>query len=648
MAIDPSHDSRSAADATARPDDIDPWSEFLSESSEELQQLQSTRSTTSDPSAQADEPRPGVSIVPLAGDGESPFADELPPEVVATTTSPEDEPTPTSAVPQNPGSLLESAPASFQVPPSEPEPAAAPPRDGAPPFTRRFTVGRSYDLPVPVAPPIPAPDIAPPTIFRTVGDDAASLPLPPVPSAEERSRASLWKTPSEVDDPALRRSDTTPEAAVPNVTARETARATIPAPPTAPARRPVKHTSDSLSLSDVLSRQTPVHWPEAVATVQELCVTLDTGNADQVLLPDLADIFITSAGGVGVKQGAPGETDVAALGRTLRSLLATSSTPLPLRLFITSAVSSGRYASVALFADALSYYATSGRTQLVQALYKRAMERTPVLPVVAPRQQLARPEQAPSPRVASRDRLKTWTFAAAVGLVASALAGVWLWTAGLSSEGASTAATDGEAPSTQKRTGDWTPGPILVEGARQVASATPAPPVERRPAPRPSREVPQPASSTPPAQSGPPQTPSAPLVTPDTRPAAAEIPPPPAPVISGPEPAPAPPPPSPKAAVVVDSRTYSAADLDVEQPVLLSPMLFLPSPASPTERVVERTLELVIDSGGTVQSAKLLERPTLSDYSVTQPAKLLKFRPATKEGRAVMYLYRMRLTPPPR
>ena len=77
-------------------------------------------------------------------------------------------------------------------------------------------------------------------------------------------------------------------------------------------------------------------------------------------------------------------------------------------------------------------------------------------------------------------------------------------------------------------------------------------------------------------------------------------------------------------------------------------MLFLPSPASPTERVVERTLELVIDAGGSVQSAKLLERPTLSDYSVTQPAQLLKFRPATKEGRAVMYLYRMRLTPPPR
>jgi hypothetical protein len=103
------------------------------------------------------------------------------------------------------------------------------------------------------------------------------------------------------------------------------------------------------------------------------------------------------------------------------------------------------------------------------------------------------------------------------------------------------------------------------------------------------------------------------------------------------------------AAVVVDSKTYSAADLDVEPPMLLSPMLFLPSQASPTDRAVERTLELVIDARGVVQSAKLLERPTsLADGNILPPAKNLKFRPATKEGRAVMYRYRMRITSAPR
>ena len=93
---------------------------------------------------------------------------------------------------------------------------------------------------------------------------------------------------------------------------------------------------------------------------------------------------------------------------------------------------------------------------------------------------------------------------------------------------------------------------------------------------------------------------------------------------------------------------YTAADLDVEAPVLLSPMIFLPAPASPNERSRVRTLELVIDTGGRVQTARLLEQSTrLSDINVLQPAKLLKFRAAIKDGRPVMYRHRMRLTSAP-
>jgi len=110
---------------------------------------------------------------------------------------------------------------------------------------------------------------------------------------------------------------------------------------------------------------------------------------------------------------------------------------------------------------------------------------------------------------------------------------------------------------------------------------------------------------------------------------------------------PAAPPPS-RPAVTVDSRIYTAADLDVEAPVLLSPMIFLPAPASPNERSRVRTLELVIDTGGRVQTARLLEQSTrLSDINVLQPAKLLKFRAAIKDGRPVMYRHRMRLTSAP-
>src|SRR5688572_19117732 len=64
MAMDRSHDSRSAADARTRQDEIDPWSEFLSESPDEVQQS-ADGARDSGYSAHRDQ---GVTIVPLQGD----------------------------------------------------------------------------------------------------------------------------------------------------------------------------------------------------------------------------------------------------------------------------------------------------------------------------------------------------------------------------------------------------------------------------------------------------------------------------------------------------------------------------------------------------------------------------------------------------
>jgi len=647
MAMDRSHDSRSAADASARPDEIDPWSEFLSESSEELQQLQSTRATTADdPSAPAPERTSGVSIVSLPATAEtSAFADELPHTVVSATPSPEAERSSIPAVSPDPLPLSEPESAASQASAAEPERAPAQPRDGAPPFTRRMTLGRSYELPVPVVAASPPMAMAPQEIVSTSAEVVPASLIAQTVSAEERPLvlpepsvtppASIWKTP-----PTL----TADEAVPHDVTAPEA----VSVRPKEPQRPPVRQSADSLRLSEVLARQTPVHWAEAIATVEALCAALDAGTPEKVLVPDLADILITSSGDVRVRPGASGEPDVAALGRTLQSLLATTTnTPLPLRLFVTSAISSDRYASVALFAEALSDYALSGRTQLIQALHKRAIARSPSLPAVPLREQPVVP--VPGPRTQHRGRMKTWTIAAAVGIVAGALAAAWLWGALLSSEGARTPVkTVGvKEPSTAKRTEDWTPGPILVDGGRSSAAAArshaaapaarsqTAPRVENRPTPGPSDAAPPPA---------PPPIPSTPVVSSDPRPAPVTIPPPPEPVSPGP----AAPTPS-KAAVVVDSRIYSDADLDVEAPVLLSPMLFLPAPASPKDPTVTRTLEVVIDARGSVQNAKLLESASksLSDFHVPQQAKLLKFRPATKDGHPVMYRHRMRLTSAP-
>jgi hypothetical protein len=86
---------------------------------------------------------------------------------------------------------------------------------------------------------------------------------------------------------------------------------------------------------------------------------------------------------------------------------------------------------------------------------------------------------------------------------------------------------------------------------------------------------------------------------------------------------------------VVDTHVYSDADLDVEPPVMLSPVPFV------TQNM---TVELLISPTGEVRSARLMERPQqLTDGTVLQPAKLWKFRPATKEGRPVTYRYRLRL-----
>jgi hypothetical protein len=662
--MDGSQDNRSPDDARPRQSDTDPWGEFLSESSEELLQLQSTHSGGHDPGN--GDRHAGIRIVPLLEPSSpSSSADEFLPSETATTFLPVEAPLPPeAAVPDAP------------LPEAPPVAASAPPRDGAPPFTRRVSYGRTYESPLAAAAPPSGAQTTPQDVSRPLaetpftssllrpapGDDARpSLFNPEVPSTPP---ASIWRTPSSVLPGETPVETARHDAAVlPPVFDRQDMAPPVSAPPAAqpvrsstPRRAPVIQGADSLLLSDVLERRTPVHWSEAVAAVEELCVAIDAGSSDTVQVPDLADVFITRDGRVGVRQGAAGEPDVAALGRALHALIQAGETPLPLRLFVTSAISADRFASVALFADALSYYALPARAQLLQALYKRAMERLPALPAVTPRKQAVIPSPTPPPAPNS-GRMKTWTMAAAAGIVVGAFVGVWLWSAGLSSEAAVTVPVKKVAPTTPKRTEDWTPGPILIEGARPAVpptrsesrtqtAARPDKPLTSAQGPEPIAPPPQaplnarpaPATVLPAAQpvavSAAPATVASPV--PSTNPGAA--------VFSSTPAAPA----VAKAPVVVDSGTYSAADLDVDEPVLLSAKPGLPSPTSRTDAIATRTFELVVDHEGKVQSLKLLEdNASFSDMGLTQQLKLLKFRPATKAGRPVKYRYRLRLTSNP-
>jgi hypothetical protein len=220
--------------------------------------------------------------------------------------------------------------------------------------------------------------------------------------------------------------------------------------------------------------------------------------------------------------------------------------------------------------------------------------------------------------------------------------GYWAWRASASSPTAVEPDTAIDGPPLHD---NWLPGGILIDPSSIAEEDAPAPSIRR-----PAKDVPR--TTAPMRESTPPpalldgSVPLPSLLTRITSPSppqqtmpgaeGAVVVVPPAPVVA----APAAPP------VPVDSRVYSEADLDVEPPVLLSPRPSLPPRLSPTDKRPDLLVELLVNGDGTVQSARLLDRPTqFSDMNVLPPLKLLKFRPATRDGRAVIYRHRMRLSP---
>ena len=112
-------------------------------------------------------------------------------------------------------------------------------------------------------------------------------------------------------------------------------------------------TGNQISLADVIARQVPVVWSEAVATIEELCVVLINTGSPRAAIPELSDVMITPAGTVTIRHGAIGDRDLRSIGHRLHALLSATDTPLPLRLFVTSSISSDRDHSVELYAEAL-------------------------------------------------------------------------------------------------------------------------------------------------------------------------------------------------------------------------------------------------------------------------------------------------------
>lgn len=138
--------------------------------------------------------------------------------------------------------------------------------------------------------------------------------------------------------------------------------------------RAVARPANPIALSDIVRLPVAPHWAEAVAVVEELCTLVETDDTGAALVPELADLVITSRGGVMVRKGARMVRDVHQLGRILYTLLKAGTAPKALRLFAAHAMTSSKYATVNAYAEALAYYARPGRQDLIRALYDRCLE----------------------------------------------------------------------------------------------------------------------------------------------------------------------------------------------------------------------------------------------------------------------------------
>ncbi len=89
-----------------------------------------------------------------------------------------------------------------------------------------------------------------------------------------------------------------------------------------------------------------------------------------------------------------------------------------------------------------------------------------------------------------------------------------------------------------------------------------------------------------------------------------------------------------------EQQTYSSTDLDVEPPELLQPQL--PTAPRADGGSGASVLELVIDAQGRVRQVQLdAAAPSLNDRMIVAAAKAWRFRPATRDGRAVPYVLRV-------
>jgi outer membrane biosynthesis protein TonB len=387
-----------------------------------------------------------------------------------------------------------------------------------------------------------------------------------------------------------------------------------------------------ISLADFHFLRVRVHWAEAVAIVEDLCALL-AGSGQNGGIPDLRDIAITSHGTVMIRQGAEVSSEIDDIGRTLHALLETDATPMPLRLFVAESIGSGKYTSVAAYAEALAYYARPGRRSLIQALYTRCLEPSEVAQDPLPKPaEAARPVTKPP-----RRRLSVAAVVAmAIVLLGAAAATAWVWRDDPRLAGSVTAvrsvasaavsavrqiASDVEPGTVEKPDGSKKPG-STKPGSRSPRAATGSPRTAAdltvdASALLKSVGVDPAAAATAPASASAADVAQALVVD-----GSAGVP----PLLA-----------APTVGTVDASAVYASGAEGVQPPVMYHPKL---PPVAPIDPKIggTNTMQLLIDEGGNVEQVKLVSEPVrMSDMLLLSSAKTWRFHPALKDGKPVKF-----------
>jgi len=401
-------------------------------------------------------------------------------------------------------------------------------------------------------------------------------------------------------------------------------------------------------VSDILARGVPIRWDEAVAVLQEILETITAGGGEDAPIPAFEDVLIDDQGAVRVNAARRGERGPVAAGRALHTLLATADVPLPLRLFVTQANAPETHKSLKAFTDALAYFGKPGRSDMIRALYERYRSIAPLAQASATSVRSTTPPPLPNPARGdefseARRGTPEWLMPAAVAVCVVSLAAViWFGVFGGGGNAAASgvaptnaAAATAEAPATAKDAAatptngkrPTSKSKIAERGATPSASArAQSTPRDRTPRADVLAQAPAPLfdPSAIRASEARPQIPDTPTrettkATGPLVPATREY------VVAPHEGA--------------TTTIYSAADADVQPPVMLYPSLpptvFVARNADVT--VINR-MELVVSADGTVERVRLVNGPTrMPDMMLLSGAKLWKFSPATRNGEAVRY-----------